>query len=311
LDLRRKDIIWQRNAAATAIQAHQRGKVARKEAYGRLRQKQGAIKIQNLHRRRSTSKLLQGSLEEKAAFMGSFTPAKKQETQEQKEAKAHRALIQRAIADEHLQPELSRWVHSATIFDEIGLLKEIQFAEYAFFHHRLVHAFNERNRAQGMTEDELISEEEEEIALAEDWGRDSKGDGGVRHADFKYSVVESVASLCPTTRIYTAGKEFAACMQALHPVVFGEERSVVIDEFLVNRYQGFAVKQAFLNYANRIYVPGLWAPNGPFGVRWSCPLVMSVGYVRLCAPNGTLLCWSLSHAIFDASKLTSNVQCML
>jgi hypothetical protein len=179
-------------------------------------------------------------------------------------------LVKRALQEKSMDRELERWLGSALIFDTMtghgcnaqdesdgcnaqdesdGLLN---YEEYRFFHARLVAGFNKRSTMEGSTE-ALISEEEEAKAVEDDWRRDSKGDGTVDPHDFKYSICELAATWCIPENDEEPGPDFTEFLQQLHPLVFGTDPMVVVDEYLVEKYKEFQQDQAFLDYAHDTY----------------------------------------------------------
>jgi hypothetical protein len=177
-----------------------------------------------------------------------------------------RARIKRlsdlALKDARFHKELQRWWHAASIFDEDDLDGDgeadgdgqLQYAEYSFFHHRLVTAFNEK----AMEEAELESAEEAvmlttkqaEEALEQDWHRDSKGDGGVDHIDFYHSLAELAATWSMPEEEDNPAPDYEWFLHELHRRVFSDNIAKLRDDYILENHERWEQDETFINWAH-------------------------------------------------------------
>ena len=86
-----------------------------------------------------------------------------------------------------VRKELERWWETARDRFDSDHTDVLSYDEYQIYYKRLVFAFN---GDQATAEGDVILDESLPGAMAEDWGRDSRGDQSVDSCDFYDSVFE-------------------------------------------------------------------------------------------------------------------------
>jgi hypothetical protein len=139
----------------------------------------------------------------------------------------HRKHCQNLVASPRIEIELERWWISCQLFDD-NHDGELEYEEYARFHSNLVKAFNKHE----VSENQLIGEAAE-CALANDWERDSKGDGVVDQQEFYHSVVELAVTWCEHDPHHQESESFyLAFLQKMFHNIFSSDPEKSKAEYL-------------------------------------------------------------------------------